>query len=180
MHCDGEWSITVICGEAVNVVHVLPQCSLVVRCHQRRLDFDPVVPKPLAVRLGQEQVVGCHLARDLETFLFGSAHNGDLVTRENVGSGQRTNVGSQSWQSVGGQMFGKTEDKSWQSVGGQMFGKTEDKSWQSVREQMFGKMEDKSWQSVREQMFGKMEDKSWEREEGDQREMKGGRMAGGR
>lgn len=72
------WLLTVVCGEAVDDVQVLPQSLHVLARPQHGSDLRSPVTDLLHVVLAQEEVMGRHLACDLDALLLRRSDDEDL------------------------------------------------------------------------------------------------------
>ena len=70
-----------ICGKAVDDVHVLPQCILILHRAQHRFDLTFTVTYDIQVILGQEEVMRSNLAGDLHASILGQSDCFNLETK---------------------------------------------------------------------------------------------------
>ena len=75
---------TVVCGEAVDDVQVLPQRLHVLECSQHGSDLRSSFADLPNVFLTQEEVMRCHLAGDLDALLLCCSDDQDLEKEEEV------------------------------------------------------------------------------------------------
>jgi len=71
--------LTVVCGEAVDDVHVFPECLHVLTASQHRSDLRAALTDIRQMFLTQEQVMRRHLASDLDALLLCSSDYQDLT-----------------------------------------------------------------------------------------------------
>lgn len=80
------WLLTVVCGEAVDDVQVLPQGLHVLVCSQHGTDLRSSFADLPHVFLTQEEVMRCHLTGDLDALLLCCSDDQDLGNKEEVQS----------------------------------------------------------------------------------------------
>ncbi|RUS85246.1 hypothetical protein EGW08_007007, partial [Elysia chlorotica] len=72
-------TLTMISGKAVDDIHVVPQCLLILLIHQRWLHLTPPVPNVVEISLGQDQVMWANFTGDGQSPLFRSTNHKDLI-----------------------------------------------------------------------------------------------------
>ena len=90
MHLVHSQHLTMVCGETVNVFHIIPQCLLVCSCAQHGPHLTTPTTNMTQVLVAQEEMMGANLTRDLHSLLLSSANDKHLVGVRNDREDART------------------------------------------------------------------------------------------